>query len=60
VLLNYNTKVKASKTAGEYILPVKKKQITENKKADLEPRLFNLVIPVAPHTHCLDFTALLS
>jgi hypothetical protein len=45
-ILNYNTKVKAGKTAEEYILPVKKKQITDKKerlvlKASL---LFNLLI----------------
>jgi hypothetical protein len=40
---NYNAKVEASKTAGEYILPVKKKQITDNKKADFKSLLSKLV-----------------
>jgi len=31
-IFNYDTKVKAGKTEEEYILPVKKKQITDNKK----------------------------
>jgi hypothetical protein len=42
---NYNTKIEVGKTAEEYILPVKKKQITDNKKPVLKaPLLLNLVI----------------